>query len=179
MGEVRRPSAFLTDDAVNSLLASLRIDATALPRVNRHDRYPPTDGAPRRPLLIALAAGISVQLLAFTAEIIAIMTNPPGETIDSEYLLRLAGTGAVGLALASAVAVRVCARQCGKRDLAGRTTRWTSVAAGALTGALPLSTGLVIAPRWLTLPVYLIGVALGTTVGIRWTRRSWVDSGPA
>jgi hypothetical protein len=127
-------------------------------------------------LLTALAAGFAVQFFAFVVEIVVLVTNLPDGPVDEALRLRLAATGAVGLAAACAVAVRVGRRRCLAGDVAAATARWTPVVAGLLTGALVLAVGLVVALGWLTLPVYAIGVVVGTVAGAVSFRRRFREA---
>jgi hypothetical protein len=62
------------------------------------------------------------------------------------------------------------ARLTGRRPMAGST--WTALLLATIGDAVAIGAGLLAAPQfWVTLPVQLLAVAVGTTVGLHWGPR--------
>jgi hypothetical protein len=128
------------------------------------------------PLFAGVAAGVAVQVLAFAVEVALVVTNPPDGPVDTAYRFRLAVSGSLGVAVACIAAVRVAAWRCRLRGVGGPVAGRTAIGAGLLAGLLVVGTGVTVGSGWLTLPVYLLGVLLGTAAAALWGRRRGDDA---
>jgi hypothetical protein len=125
------------------------------------------------PALAGLGAGLVVHLTALAVLGAVVLRNASPDTsigatgVGTGFLLLVAGPGALGLALACAVAARVCLWRCRTRQVPAAAGRRTALIVGSVLGTALVTVGLVLALRWTTLPLYVLGAAAGTALGVR------------